>query len=352
MDDGFLFALSDEEREMKQLYLSGYQSLLSKPMTLDDYQKYLSRDKNLPDSHVGLDKADGTNQPVTYRKIGKYSAMEGIEVTGHIRYSYPILHNHSFFEIVYVYSGGCINYISGRPIEMNTGDFCFMAPSTTHALTTGHDEDVVINLIIEKDSFEKYFMELIREKHVIGSFYHKILLENKVNPYILFRTAGDSELKQQMFEICLERKREKYAYKEALALRIRLLFIELLRKYELTAVIPADIEAGTEQNIMAMLGYIAVNYQTVTLKKLSEFAGYNESYLSRMLKKETGKNFENILTELRIRKATEFLTETEMTVSAISQETGFSDASHFNKKFKNFCGMTPLEYRKKNAGCI
>lgn len=51
------------------------------------------------------------------------------------------------------------------------------------------------------------------------------------------------------------------------------------------------------------------------------------------------------LTDLRMKRAKEFLTETGLSIKAVSYETGYSDPNYFSKIFKKHTGLTPTEYR-------
>ncbi|MBM6852842.1 AraC family ligand binding domain-containing protein [Mediterraneibacter glycyrrhizinilyticus] len=86
----------------------------------------------------------------------------------HERYAFPIIHNHAFFEIIYVYSGTCVNHIGETSLEMKAGDVCFLAPDTMHALAAVHDEDVVMNLIVSRNAFEHFFFGMLREKNLLS----------------------------------------------------------------------------------------------------------------------------------------------------------------------------------------
>jgi two-component system response regulator YesN len=70
------------------------------------------------------------------------------------------------------------------------------------------------------------------------------------------------------------------------------------------------------------------------------------SYFSNLFKKETGDNFTDYLTNLRIAKAKEFLQQTDMNVAEISFRVGYSDARYFSKLFSKVVGIKPTEYRK------
>lgn len=93
--------------------------------------------------------------------------------------------------------------------------------------------------------------------------------------------------------------------------------------------------------------YIHENYMSpITLEEVSEVAGFNPSYFSTLFKKETGSNFMEYLSKLRMDKARDLLKETGLSVSAICEEVGYLDLKYFTKSFKKATGLKPNEYRK------
>ena len=60
----------------------------------------------------------------------------------------------------------------------------------------------------------------------------------------------------------------------------------------------------------------------------------------------TGKTFIEHLTLIRLEKAMELLRNTDEFVLEICLDVGFKNVNHFNRTFKSFTGMTPLQYRK------
>lgn len=71
----------------------------------------------------------------------------------------------------------------------------------------------------------------------------------------------------------------------------------------------------------------------------------NPAYLSRLFKKQTGQNLIDYLIETKMTRARQLLDSTGMTVSAIAQQVGYSNFSHFTKMFKKQYGVNPQEYR-------
>jgi len=93
--------------------------------------------------------------------------------------------------------------------------------------------------------------------------------------------------------------------------------------------------------------YINANYMnTIALDEVSGIVGFNSSYFSALFKKETGENFLEYVSKIRINKAKEFLKDTNLTIAAICEKVGYQDIAHFTRYFKKYTGLKPNEYRK------
>ncbi|MEY8351992.1 response regulator [Lachnospiraceae bacterium 54-53] len=93
--------------------------------------------------------------------------------------------------------------------------------------------------------------------------------------------------------------------------------------------------------------YIKDHYrEAITLEDVSEVAGFNPTYFSSLFKKETGKNFLEFLSEVRMEQAKSLLKETNLSVAAICGEVGYSDVKYFTRSFSKYSGLKPNEYRK------
>ena len=86
--------------------------------------------------------------------------------------------------------------------------------------------------------------------------------------------------------------------------------------------------------------------EPVTLEEIARHVGLNETYLSSVFKKQTGKSLIDFLTHTRVRHAKELLIDHHKSINEIAEEVGFNDAKYFTKRFKKFTGVSPNEYRK------
>lgn len=110
-----------------------------------------------------------------------------------------------------------------------------------------------------------------------------------------------------------------------------------------------DINQKSLSNVLKQsLDYIRDNYQTsISLQDLADYTYVSTYYLSRMFKKEIGKNFVEYLNDYRIKKAKKHLEDFELKTYEIAELVGIPDPHYFSKLFKKHTGITPTDYRNQ-----
>ena len=86
-------------------------------------------------------------------------------------------------------------------------------------------------------------------------------------------------------------------------------------------------------------GNLSPNYLAQTLN-------VTLGYLSAVFKKETGKTISQYVRERRIEYAQYLLKTSNLQIQTIALHCGIIDLQYFSKQFKNYCGKSPLEYRR------
>lgn len=84
----------------------------------------------------------------------------------------------------------------------------------------------------------------------------------------------------------------------------------------------------------------------LSLDEVSREFNISPYYFSRVFKDETGKNFIEYLTQVRMEKAKELLQDKELSMKEICVKVGYGDPNYFSRSFKKNVGVTPTEYRE------
>ena len=101
-------------------------------------------------------------------------------------------------------------------------------------------------------------------------------------------------------------------------------------------------------DIVRIKQYIKEHYhEPVTLEELADYIGMNPSYMSVFFKRETGQNYKNYLTEVRMKEAVRLLNSTDKKTYEIAEAVGYKDIKQFREKFREYYGVSPQKYRKK-----
>lgn len=93
--------------------------------------------------------------------------------------------------------------------------------------------------------------------------------------------------------------------------------------------------------------YIDTHYfKDISLDEVSREVNISPYYFSKLFKEETGGNFIDYVTMVRMEKAKELLRSTDKSMKEICCEVGYSDPNYFSRSFKKNIGVTPTEYKE------
>ena len=106
-------------------------------------------------------------------------------------------------------------------------------------------------------------------------------------------------------------------------------------------------ETNTKKEIVEKaIRFINENYTNdISLKEVADYLFISPYYLSHIFKDVTRKTFIEYLTSIKLDRAKELLTTTNLSVSNISLMLNYKDVNYFSKVFKKHTGVTPSQYR-------
>lgn len=247
--------------------------------------------------------------------------------------------------MIYVLRGTCENIFTSHTISMQAGDICIVAPSIIHALSAFSDDCVIYNFLIKSQTFEAVFLNSLPKYGTLHDFFSRALYSPGSQFYLYFKSGKDPQLVNLFKKILKEYRAQKRYSPSMINALLEIFFICLLRNHEKNMIVPNPAGKKQEKNIIFILKYIELHYATLTLPELASFFNYSERQLTRILKNYTGQTFSSLIQNIRLSRAAELLKQPDRSVTAVMEEIGYSNITHFYKIFEKKFHMTPAEYR-------
>lgn len=269
----------------------------------------------------------------------------------HLPYMNMDAHTHTYFEITYIYTGRCTMLFGGESVEMGEGDLCIVPPGSPHSqpLEPGC---FAIGLMVRQSTFDALFGELLINDDLTSSFFRDSVYGSRRANYLrLYTDLYDEQLRWYLQTLVGECYRiDPHSNVCAVSL-FKLFLTQAIRSYGSTATVYRAASAGSRKvDCGLILQYIQHNYRSVTLRELSQVFHYNETYLSRLLQSYIHMSFTEIVRSLRMKRAEEYLLNTDLKVQEITRLIGYDSVDHFSRTFKAAYGVSPQAFRRRVTG--
>lgn len=271
---------------------------------------------------------------------------ELINIRKHTRFIDFPEHKHNYIEMAYILQGEMIQKIKGKEIRLKKGEIIFLNQHITHEIKASSKEDIIINFIIKPEFFE-YILNLIDKENIISKFlFSTIYGGSRKGEYICFYVGNIKNVQNIIEQVINEIINMSTLGKSKIKFLVGLLLIELLNN-------PQSIVSYSEENydiklMMEILKYIDESYEEANLTKLCETLHQQDYKICKLIKKNTGLTFKELVQEKRIEKAIELLKSTDYAIEDIIRRVGYENDSYFYRIFKKKFGLSPKEYKKSN----
>ena len=271
-----------------------------------------------------------------------------VNMNSNAQYCPAFLHKLEFIKLIYVFRGSCRFYTEGKWMEMREGNACIVAPQVEQTVFSCADEDVVLNLLIRRSTFFESFWELLETSDGgrIADFFWRMLYHKPGGNFLLLNSRPDLLLEESVMALYEEANLAPVKSRLVMKSMMLSVFAYILR-WDEEAV--AGIEGQRERKKYPLAGYflhMRSHLSSVSLSSLAEAFYVSEGYLSRYIRRETGKTFSRPLMEMRMNRARELLVNTECGIERIVSLVGYTDQSIFFRNFRAVYKTTPLAYRK------
>lgn len=264
------------------------------------------------------------------------------------------LHGHDSIQINYIAKGSLTHIINNSSHTLVKGDIFIIPPFVPHCLNfTENSECEIIELEFTPEfvfggSSSMENIETIFDFAYIEPF---LVSECDVRPRLNISGKAQADVESMFSMILTEYEQQKSSFLLAIKATILSLLVYVSRLFQ------EDIRDAESRQlfdrhrtaITDAINYINKNFSDdISIEKVSRVAMLSQSYFSYLFKSMTGKTFVEYLNELRIQEAMNLLKNTNKRVVDICFECGFKNVNHFNRTFKNYSGISPMQYRNAN----
>lgn len=105
-------------------------------------------------------------------------------------------------------------------------------------------------------------------------------------------------------------------------------------------------DSQNDSSIEKVMEYLRQHYsEDITLNAVAEAVFLNPVYISRLIKEQTGRNYTDLVMEMRVERAVELLENSDMFVYEIAEKVGYGNLKYFYKVFRKVKGKSPSDYR-------
>lgn len=247
-------------------------------------------------------------------------------------------HFHSFYEVMILLSPKAYHFIEGKRYDIVTNDLILLAPSVLHQseYMEGAPSDRIIIGFTAPGKDHPYAKEY---ENILSVFDNPC-------PIYRFEPKLQSELYGYLNDIVQLLKNED---KMTCGLAVHLKFTEfLLKLYNIRHEnrYAPNITSGVQEKIYTITNYIHAHYsEPLSLNSIAEAFFMSPYYLSHQFKEVTGYTVVQYIQMTRIKNVQYLLLNSDMKISDICDQAGFSSFSQFNRIFRKFCKVSPSDYK-------
>ncbi len=249
---------------------------------------------------------------------------------------YSQLHQHAEIQISYIVEGNGKLIVANSVHPFYKGDIFIIGGNIPHLFQSlaNKRKSHMITLFLTPESLGNDFFK-IPELNEINRFFKHAIGGMRV-------LTGKKSISHTMIRLPKAEKLQKF-----------MLFLKLIHEinkanfYELTGYVPTKKLSNTEGRRLQLVFDYTMNHftETISLAQVANLVHMTIPAFCRFFKQRTNKTYFEFLIELRIAHACQMLMHPDkISIAAISEGSGFSSISNFNRKFRKLKGMTPSEF--------
>jgi len=271
--------------------------------------------------------SDSITDIVRFARAADLGNLEFLHAT-FVSHSFP-RHTHETFAIGVIERGVQATYYAGSTHIAAAGDICLVNPGEVHTGFSPHESGWTYRVFYPEVSLLQKAADAGSERNRQAPHFPSPVIKDQLlsqNIHVFLKLLEESD-------ISLER--------ESLLLSV---LTQMIQRH-------ADIGENSSAHwkkerriVKTVLEYLDAHFtKNVTLSELTDITDMSEFHLLRLFRGEVGLPPHAYLIQKRINYAKSLLSQ-RLTIAQTALEAGFTDQSHFTRRFKKIMGITPGQY--------
>jgi AraC-like DNA-binding protein len=257
-------------------------------------------------------------------------------------------HKHNFFEVVYIVSGTGQHFINDSNFKYRAGHLFLLTPDDSHHF----DVDSPTRFFFIR--FNDFYIKSNSLETDAKQRLEFILKNANREPGCILKNDSDKLIVKPIIEAIMRESVSRDLYnKELIRQYVKTLIVIMARN--ISQRMPEAISEGTEEKAVDILQYIQTNIlspEKIRTNEISRQFGISETYLGRYFKKHANETMQQYITNYKLKLIENRLLHSNMRITEIADEMGFTDKSHLNRIFKKYKGVNPSDFRKTGNSAI
>lgn len=262
------------------------------------------------------------------------------------RYHAVSAHRHDFIEFSLVLEGTGKEWINGKEHEMEPGTVTLLLPYQIHEYRATADSPLLMFIC-------NFDMQLLTAGPELAWGLQELMPGGGREQSAYVQLRGEEALKnRRLWEQLYLEYESSHPWR---LIVMRSLLLEMLAGYVRSTAKQTDIRKqpdfpASSQDIWPVVQYMHDHYlEPLSLAGLAGRFHMHPTQLSTQFSRTFGIFFVDFLHELRIRHACSLLITSDLPISQIAFEAGFSSYPTFSRTFRRIKGMTPRQYRERQT---
>ncbi len=316
---------------------------------LKELERITPEERRILDGSDEIDRAlymDGAADTVSHQKLLDSGRL--IALRGHTRFVHFPPHTHDFVEVVYMCRGRTTHLVDGREIVLKQGELLFLSQNATQEILPAGAGDIAVNFIVLPAFFDRTLAMMGESQSPLRNFIVDCLRSRGgASGFLHFEVADVMEVQNLVENLIWSLMHDEPNRRGVQQTTMGLLFLHLLNSAD--RIVASD---SGEERAIRVLKYVEERYRDGSLAELAGLMHYDVCWLSREIRRLTGKTYTEHVQGRRLAQAKFLLESTGLSVSEIAAAVGYENASYFHRIFRMETGISPKSYRALRSAAV